>query len=609
MYRLTRLALTAGCLAVTAGAVATAPASADAAAKTKHAPSLNSASVVLELSHSAGLASFVKAVSDPQSPRYRHYADFDTLVQRYGATKKTKKSTLRWLSAKGLTGEVGPSGQYLMVHTTQAEARAAFASTPSASAAAASHGSWDAPVPAGLNGAVTGVSVIPAAEGTATPRATTRQATPLAGAGSASTQSGTPAGCAEGQNAGPEAYKGLTPNQYLTAYGHSTLHKRGLTGKGIRVAVVEIDGFNPSDIQTFAKCFGHRVPPLNVKAVGQKALNPPGGETTLDLEILTAAAPGLEAIDVFEGSAGEGALLDTIAATISDQKTRPDVISISLDECEADYYSTVVAARAVNGMFAIAAGSGISTLVATGDQGSSNCTNANGGIPVLSASVPSTSQYVTAVGGTNISLNPANEILDQVVWNDTPQLVAATSGGSSVLFSRPWWQNKTLPSGLANDVMRVTPDISAMADVAPGYAVYCTAQSRDCQLLNPAGGWATVGGTSAATPLMAAGIALANEAAAKRGQRPLGLINPLVYQLGMSKAYPKVMWDVTTGSSDVGAAIPVPTGTGQPLGCCSASKGFDPASGWGSLKVAAFSDAALGFGARTAKSAAKDAQK
>jgi kumamolisin len=281
------------------------------------------------------------------------------------------------------------------------------------------------------------------------------------------------------------------------------------------------------------------------------------------------------------------------------------VISISLDECESDFYSTIVVTKVVNALFALAAGSGISTLVATGDQGSSNCKNVNGDIPVLQASFPSTSPYVTAVGGTNLSLDPANQILNQVVWNDAPAGgTGGTSGGFSLLFDRPWWQEKTVSSSLGNDVTRITPDISAMADVAPGYAIYCTAP--ECVTpYAPAGGWLPVGGTSAATPLMAAGIALADEAAAKKGQGPLGLINPLVYQLGNSKAYPQVMWDVTTGSSDVGAAIPVPQGTGTALGCCTAAKGFDTASGWGSLKVAAFSDAALGFGARTAKSAKK----
>jgi subtilase family serine protease len=597
MYRLTRLALAAGCIAATAGAVA-----APANAATKKATGLNSASVLLELTHSAGLESFVKAVSDPNSPRYRHYADFDALVKRYGATKQTKKAALRWVAAQGMIAQVGPSGQYLMVRTTQAKARSVFASTdPTPAAAASSNKTWQAPVPAPLKSTVTNVAVLPAPQSTATPR----QSTPIPDAGSASNRSGTPAGCAEGQQAGPDAYKGFTPNQYLTAYGHDTLHQRGLTGKGIRMAVVEIDGFNPSDIQAFASCFGHTVPPLNAKPVGQQALNPPGDETTLDLEVLTSAAPGLQAIDVFEGASGEGALLDTIAATVSDKKTRPDVISISLDECESDFYSTIVVTKVVNSLFALAAGSGISTLVATGDQGSSNCKNVNGDVPVLQASFPSTSPYVTAVGGTNLSLDPANQILNQVVWNDSPQGgTGGTSGGFSLLFDRPWWQEKTVSSSLGNDVTRLTPDISAMADVAPGYAIYCTAP--ECVTpYAPAGGWLPVGGTSAATPLMAAGIALADEAAAKRGQGPLGLINPLVYQLGNSKAYPQVMWDVTTGSSDVGAAIPVPQGTGTALGCCTAAKGFDTASGWGSLKVAAFSDAALGFGARTAKSAKK----
>ena len=104
----------------------------------------------------------------------------------------------------------------------------------------------------------------------------------------------------------------------------------------------------------------------------------------------------------------------------------------------------------------------------------------------------------------------------------------------------------------------------------------------------------TVGGTSAAAPLVAAGIAQANQAAAKRGQRPLGFLNPLIYRLAATK--PRVLSDVTVGTNDVGTTIQPPLSDGQPIGFYAATKGFDPASGWGSLNVARFSDAALGYG-------------
>jgi len=57
---------------------------------------------------------------------------------------------------------------------------------------------------------------------------------------------------------------------------------------------------------------------------------------------------------------------------------------------------------------------------------------------------------------------------------------------------------------------------------------------------------------------------------------------------------------VTEGSNDVGTAIQAPVSDGQPLGCCSAVPGYDLASGWGSLSIPRFNDAALGYGGRAA---------
>ena len=43
---------------------------------------------------------------------------------------------------------------------------------------------------------------------------------------------------------------------------------------------------------------------------------------------------------------------------------------------------------------------------------------------------------------------------------------------------------------------------------------------------------------------------------------------------------------MTVGNNDTGPYIPATAGgSGQSLGCCSAGKGYDVASGWGSLKL------------------------
>ena len=42
----------------------------------------------------------------------------------------------------------------------------------------------------------------------------------------------------------------------------------------------------------------------------------PGGESTLDLEVLDAAAPGLSAIDVYEAGAGAADALEALTAPL-----------------------------------------------------------------------------------------------------------------------------------------------------------------------------------------------------------------------------------------------------------------------------------------------------
>jgi kumamolisin len=274
------------------------------------------------------------------------------------------------------------------------------------------------------------------------------------------------------------------------------------------------------------------------------------------------------------------------------------VISISLGICEPNYSEHLIFRRAMDSIFAVAAGAGISVLVASGDTGSSGCRielpdGSSSALPLRTVSLPSSSPYVTAVGGTNLRLNAKNRIHSELVWNDSPELAGAGGGGVSLLSPhRPWWQGKA-PAVFG--IGRIVPDIAALADVFPGYAYMCT--SPECaslpQFANP--GWTSIGGTSAATPLMAAGVALANQLATRHGQPALGFLNPLLYELGGErKARRAVFRDVSKGNDDIGLLLPKEVGGAHPLGCCEARPGYDWASGWGSLDVVGLAKAALG---------------
>jgi hypothetical protein len=122
-----------------------------------------------------------------------------------------------------------------------------------------------------------------------------------------------------------------------------------------------------------------------------------------------------------------------------------------------------------------------------------------------------------------------------------------------------------------------------LSDILPGYAIYCTA-SPDCINSHSRNPWVAIGGTSAATPLLAGGFALVDQQLRAAHRDVLGFVNPLLYGLAGSPAASGVFADVTSIGNDIGPEI-----RGRPLGCCTASIGYDDASGLGSVNLAGFS--------------------
>ena len=120
------------------------------------------------------------------------------------------------------------------------------------------------------------------------------------------------------------------PNQ---AYGLSSLHARGYKGQGQRIAVIENDGFSRADLETAGACFGYKPPPTPVKLVDLKKPLPPGTETTLDLQTISASAPEVKSIQVIEGSPQTPILSLVAAALETPIRYRASVISSSLGTC------------------------------------------------------------------------------------------------------------------------------------------------------------------------------------------------------------------------------------------------------------------------------------
>jgi hypothetical protein len=159
---------------------------------------------------------------------------------------------------------------------------------------------------------------------------------------------------------------------------------------------------------------------------------------------------------------------------------------------------------------------------------------------------PAASQYVTAVGGTTLTK-------DSSVargWSETAW--SGAGSGCSAYEPKPSWQ---ADSGCAK---RTVADVSADADPNTGVAVYNSYSG---------GGWGVWGGTSVASPVIAATYALAGT--------PVAGTYPSSYPYADTSA----LNDVTSGSN----------GTCTPSYLCTAGPGYDGPTGLGTPDgVAAF---------------------
>jgi subtilase family serine protease len=138
------------------------------------------------------------------------------------------------------------------------------------------------------------------------------------------------------------------------------------------------------------------------------------------------------------------------------------------------------------------------------------------------------------------------------VWNDAAYGAKAAGGGAvGRRTPRPAFQNG------ANDAQfRAIPDVSALADIVPGWPVVMNSTLQ------------TVGGTSGSTPLTAASAALVAGSERHAGRPRLGLANGWFYTAASSNS--STFYDIKEGNNDLAA-----------VGCCTASVGYDPASGLG----------------------------
>jgi subtilase family serine protease len=530
------------------------------------------------VANQSGISNAVKAASDPTSSSYGKYLSMSTLQSKYGASSSKRNGVINAFKKVGSTAKVDVTHLRALVTISVKNVQKLFGVKWDLYATGQPNEYVALPVstpkaPSGIKGNVDTIAGV---------RLDVTQRGSRAVDGGTPTRTGTiAAGCASSEF--PQAVassQGLFPNQILTAYGIDTLQAAGLRGQGSYVAIVGEAPTPAADVNTYRDCFGFQGTSLSIHNAGSIQ---PILESSLDAMTVSMVAPNLSAFDLWVHPINESdddgdalgflqLLAQPLQATANGAHL-PDVISVSYGVCEATVKPYSASRTVVERQLMATAALGITTVVAAGDTGSSACAKTSTNT-AQSASWPATSPWVLAVGGTNVTLTPANSIASSGVWNDTAYAFPFTEsagggGGVSTINKRPWWQ----PATASQSTYRMVPDVAAFADPTPGYAIVCSPSVQGC---GPSSGQTItfVGGTSAATPLVAGMIALWDQQARSSGLPRPGFVPPLLYSLRNS---PGALLDITEGNNMVFPGV----------ACCTAGPGFDLASGLGSPMAAA----------------------
>lgn len=596
------------------------------------ASSAQTATVVLRPRDQVAVVRFIGAVTDVNSPLFHHYLAPGQYRDRFGPRQSTIDAVTSQLRTDGLrvTG-VASDGLFVDVRGSAAAVERAFGTRLEryrlASGSVGQATTSAVRLPSSIANDVTSVlglnsTVRLQPTDLVWPRASARGSYPPAKAPRFAHPAGSPTPCSAA-GADAERNGGLTDDEIAHAYGAFGLYGAGDLGAGQHIAVYELEPFLASDVRAFDTCyFGAKAAAQMAKRLkvipvdGGVQTGPGSGEAALDVQDLSALAPRAD-IDVYEGpyigAAGdEYDPVDEYVPMVDRDVDR--VISSSWGLCEQSVQLGQPGLQAAeNLLFEQAAAQGQSIFNAAGDTGSDDCNELRPPSPVsgqnpVSVMDPGSQPDVVAVGGTTI--DDATEPPLEHVWNDGAN-GGAGGGGISMSWEMPAWQrdsrvpgvplpgssdyaqaNKVekqfgypqnfcqayLPAATSSTPCRTLPDVSAQADEYTGsITIYYS------------GAWYTIGGTSSATPIWAAMLALVNESPTCRGnaatKRGVGFVNPLLYAVASSPAaYAASFNDITTGNNDIytldnGQVFPARTG-------------YDLASGLGSPQVTARGDKA-----------------
>lgn len=309
-------------------------------------------------------------------------------------------------------------------------------------------------------------------------------------------------------------------------------------------------------------------------------------EAELDIELVQSVAPNA-CVNVWTGPNTTQGVLDTYNAMISFRaQFGTGFISTSWGKCEQ--LSSQSELTALHNLFDMGKAAGLSIFAASGDSGSDDCGFGQYGFLMPpSVDSPAGDPDVVAAGGTTLTLTNGAYGTESA-WNGGCGFPCAGGGGLSSQFVLPSYQ---AGSGVANNPyytgQREVPDVALNADPRTGYSIYCTSR-YDCVANGPSGldvlGWAVFGGTSAAAPIWAGIIGVAdhykvcgNSLCSGSLIPHIGWVNPFLYQLFANAQTYAPYHDVTVGNNDAdyagtsfagefptGACYDMVTGVGSP---------------------------------------------
>ena len=374
-----------------------------------------------------------------------------------------------------------------------------------------------------------------------------------------------------------------SPQEIRNAYGITPLINGGITGRGQTILIVDSFG-SPTiaqDLQQFDKDYGLPNPPSFkvLSPLGTVAFDPNNSdqvgwaeETTLDVEWSHAIAPGANIVlltspvSETEGVQGLPQFLQLEQYALNNHLG--NIISQSWAATENTLFDS--AGKAVISSFESfyqqAAAQHVTIFASAGDSGSSNVDVNNNTYPFPTVGFPSSSPYVTSVGGTSLYADTNGNYQHETVWDEVANSGGAGGGGISQYFSEPAYQSTTLPSSVQQQLKghRGIPDISYNADPYTSILIYLS-------FIPGQAGYYQIGGTSEGSPQWAGIIADANQLAG----RPLGFLNPTLYSIGEIPALANGSYhDVTVGNNGYNN---VPGYNATP--------GWDLASGWGTPRT------------------------